>query len=337
MNDHDQRYADNKPLYTRLKDNVTQILNGEISNRNIPLFNVESRVKDLKSFNEKIKSGGYLNPFDDIEDICGVRVICYYNSDMDIIEEIIKKEFVVISDSDKQKEAGDDKFGYASRHYVVKIKGDWLEVPIYRGLGELKVEIQLRTMLMHSWAAISHKLLYKKESNVPRELKRKLNRLSALIELADEQFEAIRIDKEIYFKNFEENFSEYTNPEVMDELLNSDNLTSLVQKFSPGREFSNSDVPRFLDEIEKYKLTVKDFYFSIKKAEDILGELETAEANFCEGELPLWNLVGYCRTIMDLTNDDYFEQRWAGGDGISNADVLHLTKHFRERLNSSTN
>lgn len=339
MSDYDQRYADNKPLYMRLKDNVTQILNGEISNKKIPLFNVESRVKDLNSFNEKIKSGGYLNPFDDIEDICGVRVVCYYSSDMDIIEDIIRNEFVVISDSDKQKEAEDDKFGYASRHYIVKIKANWLDVPIYRGLGELKVEIQLRTMLMHSWAAISHKLLYKKESNVPRELKRKLNRLSALIELADEQFESIRIDKEVYFKNIEENISDYTSPVVMDELLNSDNLISLVQKFSPGRELSSSDVPKFLDEIEKYQLTVKDFYSAIKKAEAVLSDLENHEADFSGSELPLWSVVGYCRTIMDLTNEDYFERRWGGGDemGINNSGINQITRHYKEKLNSSTN
>lgn len=61
-------------------------------------------------------------------------------------------------------------------------------MPLFRDCDGLKVEEQLRTILMHVLAAISHKLLYKRENDAPNVLKRKLNRLSALIELADEQF-----------------------------------------------------------------------------------------------------------------------------------------------------
>jgi hypothetical protein len=56
----------------------------------------------------------------------------------------------------------------------------------------LKAEIQIRTVLQHAWAAISHKLQYKREDDVPAPLRRKLFRLSALFELADDEFISLR-------------------------------------------------------------------------------------------------------------------------------------------------
>jgi putative GTP pyrophosphokinase len=56
----------------------------------------------------------------------------------------------------------------------------------------LRAEIQLRSVLQHAWAAIDHKLRYKREQDAPRELKRALSRLSALLELGDKEFSDIR-------------------------------------------------------------------------------------------------------------------------------------------------
>jgi hypothetical protein len=53
-------------------------------------------------------------------------------------------------------------------------------------------EIQVRTVLQHAWAAIDHKLAYKSDHTVPRELRRDLNRLSALLELADKEFSGLQ-------------------------------------------------------------------------------------------------------------------------------------------------
>lgn len=50
----------------------------------------------------------------------------------------------------------------------------------------------LSTVLQHAWATISHKLDYKSEVDVPRELRRSLFRLSALLELADKEFVDLR-------------------------------------------------------------------------------------------------------------------------------------------------
>jgi len=46
-----------------------------------------------------------------------------------------------------------------------------MKAPNYRGLSKLNFEIQARTILMHGWAAINHKLLYKHEKIYQNHLK----------------------------------------------------------------------------------------------------------------------------------------------------------------------
>ena len=57
---------------------------------------------------------------------------------------------------------------------------------------ELSAENERQTEL---WAAVSHALQYKREGDVPVQLRRKLFRLAGLFELADEQFVAIRNER----------------------------------------------------------------------------------------------------------------------------------------------
>jgi putative GTP pyrophosphokinase len=62
----------------------------------------------------------------------------------------------------------------------------------WSGLATLRAELQVRTVLQHAWAAVSHKLQYKREDDIPVQLRRKLFRLSALFELADDEFISLR-------------------------------------------------------------------------------------------------------------------------------------------------
>ncbi|MDZ7820160.1 MAG: hypothetical protein U5K55_16870 [Aliarcobacter sp.] len=52
--------------------------------------------------------------------------------------------------------------------------------------------MQVRTVLMHTWAAIEHKLGYKNDQQLPKNLKRKLYLMSAQLENADMQFQEIK-------------------------------------------------------------------------------------------------------------------------------------------------
>ena len=86
-----------------------------------------------------------------------------------------------------------------------------------------------------------------REDDAPREIKRNLSKLSALIELADERFDSIRKEK----LNYKERFDELNNANFVNEMLNSDSLVALVEKYSPGRELNEVHLPEVLNEIRK--------------------------------------------------------------------------------------
>jgi ppGpp synthetase/RelA/SpoT-type nucleotidyltranferase len=104
-------------------------------------------------------------------------------SDIKKISDFIKKEFIVLESEDKEESLKVDQFGYRSFHFVVKIKNDWLKAPIYRELVGMKAEIQVRTILMHAWAEIQHKLAYKREEHIPDQFKRNLHILTRIVQL----------------------------------------------------------------------------------------------------------------------------------------------------------
>ena len=65
-------------------------------------------------------------------------------------------------------------YGIKSITIIIKVKNSWCVTPNYKGLENIKIELQIRTVLMHTWAAIEHKLGYKNNQELPKDLKRKL-------------------------------------------------------------------------------------------------------------------------------------------------------------------
>lgn len=160
-------------------------------------------------------------------------------------------------------------------------------------------------MLMHTWSAISHKLLYKKVSDVPAQLRRKLNRLSALIELADEQFDSIK-DMKIEYKNVasrsDKIFKQLTE-------LNSDDLLALRDKYFSDRSYNDDHIPSLLEDIRKAGLTMKTLVENIELALPILNHMEQYEAESSDNDLPMWGFAGIIRTVLDLTSDEFYYRR----------------------------
>jgi len=149
------------------------------------------------------------------------------------------------------------EFGYRSNHLIIKIKKDWTKTPNYRGLENLKVELQIRTILMHAWAEIEHKLAYKKAEHIPRELRRKFSRVSAILEEADEQFQEINDVVDEKKRKILTGLQEHkmSNREINFDL---DTLKILLDYYFPGRVRDNKIVRDFFDEIAKSKITIRD-------------------------------------------------------------------------------
>lgn len=201
----------------------------------IDFAQIESRPKSVESFVEKIRKdrNGYVNPLEDITDLVGIRIIAYYKEDVDKIGEIIEQEFEIDWENSLNKtDALDpDRFGYLSVHYVISLSPPRNELTEWKAFSNIKAEVQVKTVLQHAWAAIDHKLRYKRASQVPRNLRRQLFCLSALLELADGEFSNLR-------SRTEEVEEQYTRDVKKGELNIELNLTSLEVYFEFTKHLS---------------------------------------------------------------------------------------------------
>ncbi len=188
-------YHQIRPYVTQYVEKLVGLLKDLTSDANVAVSSVEGRAKDVQSYVEKARRKGYRKPLAETTDLVGLRVVTYYNDDVEKLVELVKREFMVLPEhsADKLQLLDPDEFGYRSWHLVFRLSSPRAELSEWRRFKDIAVEIQLRSVLQHAWAAISHKLDYKLASQAPATLRRELFRLSALLELADEQFAAIRI------------------------------------------------------------------------------------------------------------------------------------------------
>ncbi len=156
----------------------------------IPTAEVNARPKDSVSFAGKlIKKDKYTDPFHQVTDLVGARVVLHLESEVDAVCQWIVKNFEVdrANSGDKLRDLGADKFGYRSVHYVVEMR-DKKPDGVPPALIGLKAEIQVRTIAQHAWSDIGHDRVYKADCEIPDYWKREANRISALLEAADEEF-----------------------------------------------------------------------------------------------------------------------------------------------------
>ena len=165
-----EKYHANISNYYLYLDLLSSTLKKLLNEAGIEYNILEGRVKSFDSFLRKyeLKRRKYIDPFAEMTDLIGIRIVTYYREDV-------------------------DRMGYLSVHYVCKLKPENFDENNERlaNLG-FKFEIQIRTALQHAWAAIDHKLRYKTMVNLPKKIERKLFRISALLEVADSEFSRIK-------------------------------------------------------------------------------------------------------------------------------------------------
>lgn len=174
-------------LYTRL-----EILNHSLyrDKRALgPVHNTQSRVKEKRSIEEKLKRMGLkdsiFNAKDSLQDIAGIRVICYFVEDIYNMAGILKRQpdLVVIKERDYISHPKPN--GYRSYHIVLGIPVYCLDTMEY-----FPVEVQLRTMAMDFWASMEHRVCYKKNPDNREELEREFRRYVQVLEDIEMEFEA---------------------------------------------------------------------------------------------------------------------------------------------------
>lgn len=211
------QYDKKGKLYENFLNYFYNTITGILDSESIVLQSVDTRLKKRESLNKKIKLKKKYKNLEDITDICGIRIITFFSDDVDKIARLIREEFEVDEENSVDKRKIDDptKFGYMSLHYIISLKGSRATLPEAKRFINLKIEIQIRTILQHAWAEIEHDLGYKTVGDIPRNIRRKFSLLAGQIELADENFVIIKKAMEDYSK------------EVINKMDNNENSISI--------------------------------------------------------------------------------------------------------------
>ena len=291
-----------KSSYDSLGKNVTESLKILLQNENIQTLSIYYRIKNSDSFLEKITRKSYEKPFDEIEDICGIRIICYYQTDIEKISKIINKEFNVSESEDKETTLDYNQFGYRSYHLIASVNSEWEKTPNFRGLSNLKCEIQIRTILMHAWAEIEHSLAYKTELQTPLKFRRKLHRISAKLEEADEQFEELKIESKKYQIEVSEKVKK-TNDDKLE--LNIDTLQAFMDANFPRRIKKLDSTGELLEQMVEYNITLNELSEHWKKIKPKFSAIEKEYLFENKGGFSKWAQTGIARFVLDLFNENF--------------------------------
>jgi len=189
-----EEYARDLALYEDLSRMVDALLNTLLTQTQLKVHQVTSRVKSRNSLERKLgeKPQKYQH-LTDVTDICALRVILYFEDDVDRVAEVIEREFHVDRENtvDKRKRDG-DQFGYQSLQYVVSHHELRESLTEYKPTAGIRFEVQIRSILQHAWAEIEHGLGYHGSSPLPGNLRRRFARIAALLEVADSEFVDLR-------------------------------------------------------------------------------------------------------------------------------------------------
>jgi putative GTP pyrophosphokinase len=189
LHDYDQQHERLKAFERKLATLVEDLLG------DFKIHSIDSRLKGRDSFEKKlaIRADRWYTRLDQVTDLVGIRIITFYDEDVDEVAEVIKKEFLIDDDNSIDKRLlPADRFGYLSLHHIVSLKPDRCRLAEYKPFDGLKAEVQIRSLLQHGWAEVEHGLGYKSSFELPLRYRRSFSRLAGLLELVDQEFTRLR-------------------------------------------------------------------------------------------------------------------------------------------------
>lgn len=183
------KWQEEQPTYQELVDFVKSDLEAMLAKNGL-YARVTGRAKDLTSLLKKAirKSLAY----EQIGDKAGVRVTVQCSSDIVTVDSAIMERYHVdeANRDDKSQRLETNQFDYRGIHYDILMR-NLADFVVPSGLEGLRCEVQLRTLCQDVWSEHSHRLSYKAGVEIPPHIRRSINCLSALLEMADLTFESL--------------------------------------------------------------------------------------------------------------------------------------------------
>ena len=260
-----KNWKHDEPILRNLGEKVVSFLQDALYQKEMHP-EVSFRTKEIQSIIKKIKRESQQKQYtyNDLRDKLGVRIICPFLSDLEVVDEIIKSSFIIRKVEKKRENIDFNRLDYQSNHYDVSINSEYIDF----NNDAFVFEIQVRTLNQHAWANSAHILYYKQDIELPDEMKHRIYRLLSLYELADEEFSKVNE----YLKTHKE-----------------DLVYTLLRKLE--------------GKIYKYALTDFDRDLSIKQMELILDFFTPEDQRKIETEIELF-ITENNQKIQHIFNDN---------------------------------
>lgn len=369
-------YNDNSQRFEQAKEAFLTLLRSLLAHRDYEVAATSGRVKDreesIKKFTRKYqaeleKTETPYSIKDYITDLIGLRLVCLYEDEIEPIGSLVRNHFDVIDVTDKvaEIEGTDNLFGYKGLHLDLRLDGARAAMPEYELFAPYRFELQIRTIIQDSWSTLDHKIKYKK--SIPPSLKRRINTLAALFELADREFRQVRDETRIEIEKAqaelgagvdeqepaaaEAPLAAGTDAEIERghyAPLNAFRLLRIAQHFFPEEEFDARKIDSFTAEVIEKEPTISRGKFNHYLRSKI-GLIHRYRAYFLEsGKGERFNPFTEMRhalyaanpdifaTMLTKFSRDNFDQWWAENaeeheaDSAPEAPALRRTRRIRQ-------
>jgi ppGpp synthetase/RelA/SpoT-type nucleotidyltranferase len=259
-----KKWKSEKPIYQAWGEYVVDFIKNELKEKGKDLESflkipVKCRLKEDDSIVDKAfyRNKDYSDPYSQIEDKVGARFIVLLLDDIKEICEIVADAEWNI---DPCKHFEEDKrndpllFTYQSVHFILRPKDEFkikdITIPV-----STSCELQIRTLLQHAHAEITHDAIYKSKRTVQPEVHRTVAKSMALIETTDEFF--ISVTKQLNHGPLEE----HCIMKRLDNLYNT--FTGLKSHTLKSSIVIWDEYERFIDEnlVDKIQIMLKKHAF----------------------------------------------------------------------------
>jgi hypothetical protein len=166
--------------------------------------------------------------------------------------------------------------------------GSW---PKFQQYADRPFEVQIRSLIQDAWSVLDHKIKYKK--SIPNDLKRRINLLSALFELADREFKEIR--------NATTELLEQATVDLISDSLADNGETGGATSTAANRKAVNAF--NFLRVTGHF---FKDFDFEDTKVDDFVQNILKLDNGFQKADLHK-SLIENLKTVRDYCDDFMME------------------------------
>lgn len=196
------RWDQEKPIYNAWGKYIVENISKELINKgkNLDVFlksPASYRLKDDKSLIDKAfyrPNKNYTNPYEEIEDKVGARFVVLLLDDINLICNIVENselwQFDPCKHFIKDREEQPLLFTYQSVHYILRPKSK-IEYESTIIDTSIPCELQIRTLLQHAHAELTHDAIYKAKKRIQPKVHRTVAKSMALIETTDDFFSQV--------------------------------------------------------------------------------------------------------------------------------------------------